>query len=620
MSFSFSTRALALVLAPAAALAQPSGKNVLEEVVVTSSRVPMALREVGTAISVLDGEEIRRRGFHSLAEILRTQPSVSASNTGGPGQATALRIRGEEGFRTKVLVDGIDITDTSGTQFSPRMEQLLSAGIERVEILRGPQGLMYGADAGGVINITTLTPNDGLGGRVSAEAGSFGTQQFSGSVGADTGKVDFLLGATSYETDGFNARVSDTDPADDDGYRNRTFHGRVGLDVTDALRLSAAARRSEGDNDYDACNTVDTFAPSNVCSDDFVQDALRLAADYSGERSSHQLAWSTNRTERDFFTEGLRSFGAEGELAKWSYVGSFRAHQALQLVYGVDHETQSIDDGSFDRDRDQTGVFGELQGHLPAGLTLTAGARHDDNEDFGAYTSYRLSGAWVRPALAGELKLRATWGTGFRAPSLYEISYNRGPFAGPPAASLDLQEETSSGYDLGVAWAGPRGEYLELTWFDQQVEDEIFFDLIGFSGYLQANGETSSQGVELVADWPLAAGLSLNGNYTWNETDTADGEQRPRRPEHLGNLGLVYSGLAERFSLGLHLRLSRDAQSTDGRALDDYEVVDMNASFALTPGLTVFGRLENALDEDYQEVPGFNTAGRAAYAGVRYSF
>ncbi|MEQ8262866.1 TonB-dependent receptor [Pseudohaliea sp.] len=620
MKHPFPARALALALAPVAALAQAASDNPLEEIVVISSRVPMPLREVGTAISVIDEEEITRRGFNSLAEILRTQPSVAASNTGGPGKATALRIRGEEGFRTKVLVDGIDITDTSGTQFSPRMEQFLSSGIQRVEILRGPQGLMYGADAGGVINITTLTPRDGLGGRLAAEAGSFGTREFSGSVGGDLGAVDFLLGIADFRTDGFNSRSTDTDLRDDDGYENSTYNGRLGWDVTDTLRLSVAGRRSEGENEYDNCFTVDTFASSNDCTDDFSQDAVRVAADYNGQQFTHQLAFSENRTEKDFFTEGRRSFGADGELSRWSYVGSWRSGEVLRLVYGLDRETQAIDDGSFDRDRDQTGIYGEVQGRFADGITVTAGARNDDNDDYGSFTSYRVSGAWVTALAGGELKLRGTWGTGFRAPSLYEISYNRGPFAFPPAATADLEEETSEGYDLGVAWAGERGQYLELTWFEQQVEDQIFFDLVGFSGYLQEDGESESRGVELAASWPLAAGFTVDGNYTWNDAETATGEQRARRPEHLGNLGFTFTGRDERLKLGAHLRLSRDAVSTAATPLDDYEVVDLNASFELFPGLTLFGRIENALDEDYEEVPTYNTAERAAYAGLRYRF
>jgi len=132
--------------------------NKLEEVIVTSSRIEMPLRQVGTSVSVITQQEIVQRGFNSLYDVLRSQPSVAVSNPGGAGNATSLRIRGEEGYRTLVLLDGIDISDTSAPQVGPRVEHLLSSGISRVEILRGPQGLMYGADAGGVINISTIAP------------------------------------------------------------------------------------------------------------------------------------------------------------------------------------------------------------------------------------------------------------------------------------------------------------------------------------------------------------------------------------------------------------------------------------------------------------------------------
>ena len=116
----------------AASALPAAADNPLEEIVVTSSRIPMPLREVGTSMSVLDDDALTRLGFNTLYDALRTQPAVSVSNTGGAGKAATLRIRGEEGYRTLVLLDGIDISDTSSPQVSPRMEQLMSAGIQRV--------------------------------------------------------------------------------------------------------------------------------------------------------------------------------------------------------------------------------------------------------------------------------------------------------------------------------------------------------------------------------------------------------------------------------------------------------------------------------------------------------
>ena len=609
-----------LLLCTAGATAQQQATTPLEELIVTSSRVPMPLRQVGTSVSVIERAEIEQRGYSSLYEILRSQPAVAASNAGGQGSATSVRIRGEEGYRTTVLIDDIDISDTSGTQVSPRFEQLLSSGVQRVEILRGPQGLMYGADAGGVINITSITPADSLGGQLSAEAGRYGTQQFAGRVGGSNETLSFTVSAADLESDGFNARTTDTDLRDDDGYENTTLHARLGWNVTDDLRLGLTVRDVEGDNEYDGCFTVDTFASTNDCRDEFEQTIWRVAADYRHGNLTHQLAYSENDTDKAFFSEDRPSFAAEGSLEKTSYLGSFRHSDSLQLVYGVDLETESIDDGTFDDERDQDGYYLEYQGGFTERVYITAGARYDDNDDFGSNTSYRVSGAWLTPMTDGELKLKGSYGTGFRAPSLYEIAYNGGAFAFPPASQVTLDAEESAGFEVGLTWTSATGLYLEANYFDQTISDEIFFDLAGFSGYLQSDGDSDSQGVELIALWPVIESLSISGNYTYNDTETDAGSARAFRPEQLANIGINWLPTAGTLVLGLNVRLSRDAEDVNGSSLDDYEVLDLNASITIVKGLDIYGRIENLLDEDYQEIPTYNTSERAAYAGIRYSF
>lgn len=608
---------LALACCPPAAF---TADNTLEEMTVTASRVPVPLRQVGASVSVVDREEILARGFNNLADILRYEPAVSVSNTGGAGGATSLRIRGENGFRTKVLIDGIDITNTAAPQAGPHFEQLTSAGIERVEILRGPQGLMYGADAGGVVAITTPRGQTGLTGGVSGEFGRYDTRQFAGNLRGGSDTADFALSATLLETDGFNATTGDTLLRDDDGYENTTLHGRVGWHISETARAELVGHHVQGDNEYDACLTVDTFSPTDACSDDYEQRAWRAQVEQQGERFGHRLAYSRSAIDRSFFSEGIQSFAADSELQKAEYLGNWDAAQGLTLVYGVDLQRESIDDGSFDRDRDQQGYYLETQGEFGGNLYLTAGVRHDDNDDFGTHTTYRVSGAWLFALDGGELKLRGSYGTGFRAPSLYEISYNGGAFAFPPAAGTGLDAEESVGYDAGLGWYTASGWLLEAVYFDQRVEDEIFFDLVNFSGYLQGDGESRSRGVELITEVPLGVAFTLTGNYTYNETEDAAGAQRLRVPEQLANLGLRFSPHGGRFSLYLHLRLVRDIADELGAAIEDYEVLDLGGEYRLRDDFSLYGRVENLTDRDYLEVPSYNTPGAAAYAGLRYTF
>jgi vitamin B12 transporter len=467
-----------------------------------------------------------------------------------------------------------------------------------------------------VVNITSTTPADGFGGDVSAEAGRYGTQQLAANIGMGNDDFDSNIGVTDFETDGFNARTTDNDPRDDDGYSNTTVHGRLGWNLTEAFRLQLVGRDVKGNNDYDGCG----FPATNRCSDDFEQQMWRALARFDTTRFSHEFAYDNSKLARDYFAEGDFSFASKGQLEKWSYLGTFSNSDALRLVYGVDRQNESRIEAGDRFERDSDGYYLEYQGEPAQQVYITAGVRYDDNEDFGTQTTWRASGAYLIPTSAGEVKLRATYGTGFRAPSLYEVAYNDGPWAFPPAAGTRLDAETSAGYDLAIAWLGHAGLYLEAVYFDQQVNDDIYFDLAGFSGYLQDSGQSNSTGVELIADWTLLDTLSLSGNYTYNDTEQADGSQRVFRPEHLANLGITWLVMDQRLRLGLNARLSRGSVDTAGSAMDDYEVVDINGRFQVTDGLSVYGRVENLFDADYEEIPTYNASGLAAYAGVRYSF
>ena len=606
-----------LALAVASAVSAETD-NRLEEIIVVSSRVPMPLREIGTSVSAISASEIQFRGYSALYDVLRTQPGVAVTNTGGMGAPSAVRIRGEEAYRTRAYIDGIDISNPAGVQIGPNFEHLMSAGINRVEILRGPQGLMYGADAGGVVNITTRGATEGFTGSVQAEGGRFDTQNYQANLAGGNDTVDFAASASDYSTEGFNARTDDAS-RDKDGYDNTTLHGRLGLNASEDLRFELVARDVDSEGEYDSCYNASTFAFTNDCTNEYEQQAWRAGVNYSHGDFTHELAYTNTETEHRFYAAGAPSFGGgEGELDRTSYIGSWSASDSINLVYGADWRTDAFENSNSKRERDQDGYYLEYQGNHLENVYLTAGARYDDNEDFGTHTTYRLSGAYLFVVGGGEMKLKAAYGTGFRAPSLYEIAYNESTY--PPASEVDLDAEESKGYDLGIAWALDNGLYLEATYFDQDIDNEIYFDLDFFSGYLQGDGESESKGVELVALAPLGLGFSLDANYTYNDTSDFEGQQRARRPEQLFNLGVKWQSSADRLALGINLRGAYDAVSTSGTALDDYEVVDLSADWRIAGGLHMFGRVENVTDEDYAEVGGFNTAGTAGYLGMRYNF
>ncbi len=593
----------------------------LEELVITSSRVETPLREVGTSMSVINAEDIKLSGFTSLADILRSQPSIAVSNSGGIGKQSALRIRGEESYRTQVRIDGVEISDPTGTQVTPQIQHLLSSQINRVEILRGPQGLMYGADAGGVINISTKTIDSGTEGSVSLETGRYGTQQISGHFAAAIEKADLYVSYSDLETDGFNTSVKDTAVQDTDGYENTTLHFRGSYAVNEQLSLSLVARDVEGSSEYDNCFSSTPFN----CTSGYDESVVRLAADVKGEVLTHSFSVSEADIQRQNFSAGNSTFYTEGTLKRAEYLGSYQLESG-RFVYGLDWKEEDIVANSgVASKRDQLGYYAEYQTSIDDLWYITAGVRYDDNSDFGKHTSYRTTLARLVSLDNGAtLKYKAAYGTGFRAPSLSEIAYNFGPFAWGPADGLALGEETSKGLDVGVEYHGANGTRFELVYFDQTIEDEIYYDLISYTGYLQAIGESESKGLEFSFDTQLNANLILTANYTYNKTEDFEGENRIRRPKQLGNLGLSYHSDDEALRLSASYRIAKDAENSVFGVgivpLEDYGVLQLSASYQLLPSTELYGRIENAGNERYEEITGFNVSGSALYAGVRVQF
>jgi len=606
-------------LAQAQTGAAPEGP---EEIIVTSSLIAQPRRQLGTAVSAIDIDEIELRGYTDLSDVLRTQPGIAVSNSGGPGKDTALRIRGEDGYRTTLIIDGVRAVDASAPQVSPTFSDILSTNdLQRVEVLRGPQGFIYGADAGGVVNVMTKTGGGGFGGQVGLETGADSLRKLDGAVSGGSDRGDYYFSVTDLSTDGFNATTADTVLRDDDGADNTTMHAKLGWNVSDNLRLQAVARDVDAKTAYDGCYDTATFDLINDCSATTDQTTYRLSAEFSSDAFSNVFAYSYVDIARDNFSAGVSAFRTEGEIGRLEYTGSYHPSDALALVYGIDLQDEKLlgDPDTFSRD--QQGYYLEYEGAFDDRFFLTIGARFDDNADFGEHTSSRVSAAYVQELGGGRsLKYRASYGTGFRAPSLYEVSYNEGPFSFPPAAGLKLSEETSAGYDVGVEVDGSSGLHIEVTYFDQQIEDEIYFDLDTFSGYLQSAGQSQSTGVEVAALVPLGERIDLDFNYMHNEAENSTNDQRLRRPEDVANLGVVYRSENDKFGFIASYRLSRNAIDVGGVALDDYSVLDLSARYAISDVVEIFGRVQNATDEQYQEVVGYNTAGRSAYAGVRLRF
>lgn len=606
------------ILLPFTSIAQQvPEQELLDTITVISSKIATPVREIATSVSIITSEEITARGNTNLADILRNEIGVGVSNSGGIGKNTTLRIRGEEGFRSKLYIDGVELSDPTAPQVTPIFDDILSSHVERIEILRGPQGLMYGADAGGVISITTNTGQEGLLASGKVEVGRYNSNNFAGELGFANQTGNIYIAATDFSTDGFNAQTADTS-GETDGYQNTTLHVKAGLNLSANLTAQLVVRDVSSDNDYDGCFDNQTFALIFDCSTEAKNQTSRLSLDYQNSGQGHTLGLANTQVQRTFFSNNEFSFASEGEINKIDYLGH-NVFGDQRLIYGFDLSREEII--SSDLERKQKGVFAEYQHSFDDSLFLTAGARFDDNDQFGSHTSFRLSGAYIFP-LSGKqsIKLKSTYGTGFRAPSLFEQDYNDGPFAYGDAAQLQLVEETSKGSDLGVEYSN--GDKLEasVVYFEQSISDEIFFDGIAFQGYLQENGLSRSKGIELSVKQQINNILSLSGNYTYNDARTSSDEARLRRPKQQANIAVHASLLADDLSLNLGIRMVDNAVDIGQVALDNYAVVNLTTNYFISQYVQLNMRVENLFDKTYQEVAGFNNAQRSFYLGIKAQF
>ena len=614
-----STALLAWALtASCVAIAQDTASNTVAdtsevEEVVVSSRTPDLIDQIGVSVSVLDEDMMQSLGYPDLASLLDTQPGVTVTMDGGYGKAAAVRIRGEEGYRTRIVLDGINIADPSSPQVSPRIEHLVSSGLTRAEILRGPQGLLWGADAGGVILMSTTdaAAESGLGGFLEAGSDDFYQGAINGVLSTD--QLTASVSLSQLETDGFNAREIDSVDPDRDGYENTTAHGALSWAVSDAMSLHFAATDISGDNEYDGCYDTATFALIHDCDDEYEQQAWRGALRFASDQHTVELSYASSETERAFFSAGVLSYETEGETDTTSLTGAWRLTDTTRITYGVDHEEQALSDASTDWSRDNTGIYLEAQQRFGRGV-MTVGWRHDDNDDFGEFDSWRISGRYDLTGMAEGWALRAAIGTGFRAPSLYEIAYNNGPFAYPPASSAPLLEEESEGWEIAVLGAVGNLD-LELIWFDQDIDNEIIFDLASYSGYLQTQGSSHSEGIELVASLPLSERWLIEGNFTTLDATQQNGGDRAYRPEQTGRASLVFS--SANWRARLTARYTGEAVDPFMTSIDDTLTVDLTAQWQASEQWSLEARLLNVTDHTDQQLPGYNMPGMTAYAGVR---
>lgn len=606
--------------------------------------------KLGTSVSVVTGAELKARQVRTAADALRSLPGVSVSQQGGPQNQTVVRVRGAESNHTLVLIDGVEV-NSPGTDGFFDFANLLVDDIAQIEVLRGPQSGLYSSGAlGGVINIITNRGKGPLTFRARAEGGSFDTRDGMVGLSGGTDRAHASITLSGRRTNGFD--ISDEGTEDDGGeFRNLSFTG--GVLVFDHLKIDASLRSSRREGDRDGTNGVrDGFSVASEEASTFASDLwlgrLEATLDTFDGDWIHKVY--VNGSEQDIRDLDRGIFSPPGGLAsrqvasvtKYGYLSTYRldtdAAPVRHFITGLvehtreDFEQPLLSNEAFERTRDS--IAGEIRGEYFNALTLTGNVRHDKNEGFEDATTWRAAGSFQ--PVGSPFRLHASAGTGIKYPSFSE---QFGVFTGF-VANPNLTPETSFGWDAGVevTFLGGKG-VIDVTYFNTNLENEIDFNFVppveacGGVAFcfipFNRTGESKRDGIEVAGRLIIVEGLSVGAAYTYLDAREEDGAEEVRRPPHSGraDLNYVFASGKGNFNLAavyngrmLDLAFSPITFTSQRLALDEYWLVTAAASYEVAPGVELYGRVENLLDQDYEEVFGYNSAGVAAYAGVRFTY
>ncbi|WP_192037174.1 TonB-dependent receptor [Halomonas sp. YLGW01] len=603
-----SLTALCLGVAPLADAATSSSEtNVTESeqtlapMVVTASLAPQTADQSLASVTILDEADLRRQDPKDITDILRAQPGVDVSSSGGFGKNTGIYLRGTGRESTPLMIDGIRLR--SATDGGPAWQFLEPRVFERIEVVRGPRGSLYGADAvGGVVQLFTPkgegdpTPSISLGG------GSFGTRRASASLSGAEDGTRYFVATSRLESDGYEI----VDGEGDKGYDNTTGLVRLSHGFDNGAEVGVLALRASGNTEFDNYGS-----PGDT---DYVQQVAGVYGELPlTEAWSSRLTLSEARDESNSHRDtGDSVFDTRTRTARWENILAFGPHE---LVAGGEYARDDVDSTTaFDKDsRDNKAVFTQaLMDFSP--LSLQASLRHDDNEAFGEETTGSLA---LGVALDETHTLRASYGTAFRAPTFNDLYYpDDGFYEGNP----DLEAETSETYELGIRGQLGRG-FWDLAVYQSDIDDMITTVDTDGDGSVDTSENVDRariRGVEVatgadINDWTLRAAVTL-----MDPEDRDTGKQLTNRASQ--SLRLDADRTLGDWSLGgsFIAQNHRYEDADNDERLAGFGLLNLRAGWAFAPGWSARLTLENALDRDYETAGGYNSPGRAAYLSLSF--
>ena len=606
-----------------------------EVIILSSSKVSVPEKEVGGSVTIITRDEIERSNAATLVDLLRIVPGVAVSQSGPYGALTQVRIRGAEANHILVLIDGVEANDlATGSEFN--FANLLPDSIERIEVMRGSQSSVWGSDAlAGVINITTRTGSDTASLTSLAEVGSHDFIRSSASASGGMSKLKYYLQGSFVDTSGANISEQGSE---EDGYDQTSIVFNTQYEFNPALSFGLNARYIDSSNEFDD----GTFgAPVDADNNSDVEQLFGtsfIRFSLLDNRWNQKLAMSLVDTRND----NEDAFGkrrTEGEKLKFDYLSEATFNTKVfsgeehKFLFSIEQEKERF------KQRGQASLFGnpnQNQDIKNYGFTaeyrlgvwdklfLSASLRKDDNDEFKDRDTVRFSGAYNFPASG--TKVRAAYGTGVKNPSFTELfGFFSGSFIGNP----NLKPEKSESWEFGLDQSfSADTAHVGVTFFWEDLKDEITTVFFPVNTAVNLDGKSERNGVELYFDAQLSNQFDMRGAYTYTDSTVPDANgvqvREIRRPKTVASLLFNYVMLSGKGNLNSSLNYVDEQIDSDFSTfpagevkLDDYFLVNIGGSYRVTENFNLYARINNLLDDSYQDVYGFETLGQTIYAGIK---
>lgn len=624
----------------------------MEEVVVTATKTELSMEKIGgSSVTVITAEDIKNKKLSTVEEVLKGVQGIDVKATGGLGTHTSIFMRGADSKNTLVLLDGIMVNDPSSLHRNADLANLTVDNIERIEVVRGPMSVLYGSNAtAGVINIITKKGKGKPSVYAGTEGGSYGTWRVYGGTSGASDKFNFALAASMTETGGFSQANDENDriphagnTSEDDGWKNTTISGKAGTDITPDFDINATVRFIDSEVE------MDDFAWAGYTGDrfDFVgfvqapspngpNKALTESNQIFGKIDAHNFFFDRFLESTLYYQEGRqdrKTYDNDGNLSdefdaknyEIAWQGNLNLHGMNIVSIGTTYFNESYESNtSSEESTDITSFW--AQDHLLVGedFIFVAGLRYDDHKNFGNKTTYRIAPAYTINQT--ETTLKASYGTGFRSPSLFELFADPVPAWAFLGGNENLKPETSKGWDVGIEQKlFENNVKIGATYFAMVFEDRIKYT---DGTYVNDIGDTKTDGVEAFAHWMPSPVLDFLFNYTYTTSRDPDGNQLIYQPLNKISLNTKYH-IFEKGILNLDIYWvdERDTGSFDmdkdgnpAEKLDAYTLVNVSALYDINDSLQVYGRIDNLFNQFYEESWSYATPGLSSYIGVKVSY